>query len=1053
MPDVKEVSKEISKEQLPITTKPVFKSSGFIGLFASHKVAPNLLMIIIILSGIVALMKLNVQFFPNFALDVAAVRVSWAGASAEDMETSITNPIERVLRNLEHLDEMTSTSSLGSSVIVLKFKENTNMIEALDQIEKNISGLRNLPKDAEKAVIEHLAHYESIARVLLVGEKATVAEMRYLARQFERELLDAGIDKIDFKGLPAEEMAIEISTKQLEQHGLTLEQVASKITGMSRDLPAGSVGEFEVVRDIRVLQQARLEAEFNDLVIVTTDTENITLSQIADIERRALNNSPELFVDGFPAIEMQLLRAAEGDTLDSSRIMQNWLSQTEPILPQGISLKVYDEGWSLVYQRIMLLVNVGISGLILVVLILYIFMHGRVAFWVAVGIPISFMATLVILYLAGGSINMISLFALIMALGIIVDDAIVVGEDALSHFEAGESPLQAAEGGARRMLSPVVASSVTTIAAFLPLMFIGGEIGSILFAIPLVIIAVIFASLLESFVILPGHLRKALQKVKPSKIGSIRYRLDSAINHWRNHQFRAVIRWVLVHRGITLATTLGSMIFIVALFAGGRIGFVFFPSPESMSIQADVTFVAGTPPEVTRNYIDKLYQALRETEQELEPGIVTTAVVNYFGSSRQSGATFGGVNIELIESDKRETRNEVFIEMWQGKAGKVPGLDTLIIGSPVAGPPGSDIDVRLSGIEPHQLKQASLKLQEFLTQVPGVSAIRDDLPYGREQLVYQLTPQGKSLGFTYLSLNQQISDAFSGRLVQVFTEGVEEVEVRVQLPREEQASLSTLHQLQVVSPAGERVSLSSVVTWKGQQGFDIVRHVDGHLAITVLGDVDRSVNNANQILAQLQDTILPDLVRQYGLKYSLEGQNSNQAQTMSDMALGLVIGLAIIYIVLAWVFSSYGWPLIVMMAIPFGLVGAVLGHWWLGIDMTILSLFGFFGLSGIVVNDSIILVSFYKRLREAGMSVNDALEEAAVQRVRAVLLTSLTTIAGLTPLLFETSLQAQFLIPMATSIAFGLAFSTLLILLVIPAMLSLYENGSEKIKTLEFIIK
>lgn len=711
-----------------------------------------------------------------------------------------------------------------------------------------------------------------------------------------------------------------------------------------------------------------------------------------------------------------------------------------------MELQVYDESWSLVAERIGLLVSVGASGLILVVLILYIFMHGRVAFWVAVGIPISFMATLIILYLTGGSINMISLFALIMALGIIVDDAIVVGEDVLSHYEAGEPALQAAEGGAYRMLAPVTASSITTIAAFLPLMLIGGEIGSILFAIPLVIIAVVFASLLESFVILPGHLRHALHKVKPSEKGSIRYRLDLTINHWRNHQFRAVIRWVLNNRSITLASALAAMVLVMALFAGGRVGFVFFPSPESMSIQADASFVAGTSPEVTRDYISRLYQALRATEQELEPGIVTTAVVRYFAHSRQMGATFGGINIELVESDKRETRNEAFIKLWREKAGVVPGLDTLIIGSPTAGPPGSDIDIRLSGIEPRQLKAASLELQDVLHQISGVSGVRDDLPFGRNQLIYQLTPQGKALGFTYVSLGRQLSDVFAGRLVQVFADGEDEVEVRVQFPREAQARLSTLNQLQVVSPTGLRVPLSSVVSWQAQRGFDVVRHVDGRLAVSVLADVDRSVNNANQILNQLQQTSLADLVDKYGLQYSLEGQRANQAETMSDMATGVLIALAIIYIVLAWVFSSYGWPLVVMMAIPFGLVGAVLGHWWLGIDMTILSLFGFFGLSGIVVNDSIILISFYKRLRQEGMAVNAALEEAAVQRVRAVLLTSLTTIAGLTPLLFETSLQAQFLIPMAASIAFGLAFSTLLILLVIPAMLSIYEGIAEKRK-------
>nr|WP_243750570.1 efflux RND transporter permease subunit [Thiomicrorhabdus marina] len=1011
-----------------------------IGVFARHKVAPNLLMIVMILAGIVALMKLNVQFFPNFELDYASVRVVWPGANAEDVEKSVTDPIERVLRNLDNLDEMTSTSSQSSSVVTLKFKQGTNMIEAIDQINQRVNELRNLPQDIQVPVIERVVRYEPVARLLVISENGSLDELRPLVRQFERELLDRGIDKINYTGLPTEEMAVEVSQQKLEQYNLSLETIGNQLSAMSRDYPAGTVGDDDSVRELRALQQKRDEMQFAQTPILNSASENITLGEIANIERRPQKNAPYIMVGGYPAIEMQLQRAESGDTLKSSKIMQNWLLETEPQLPQGVKFEVYDETWSLVNQRIMLLVNNGVGGLILVVLILYIFMHGRVAFWVAVGIPVSFMATLMILYLAGGSINMVSLFGLIMALGIIVDDAIVVGEDALAHHERGEPALQAAEGGAHRMLGPVTASSLTTVAAFLPLMMIGGEMGNILFAIPLVIIAVIFASLLESFTVLPGHLRHALHKVQPPEKGSVRYKLDGAIDHFRHHQFRSVVRWCLAHRSITISSAVAMMIFVIALLAGGRLGFVFFPSPESTKLSADARFVAGTPSEVSSRYVEHLYQALLETEQELEPGILKTAVVHYNKTSRQSGPNFSGINIQLEEPDQRETRNAEFIRVWHEKAGTVPGLDVLTIEAPRMGPPGSDVDIRLSGAEPQKLKQASIELQEVLNQINGVSAIRDDLPFGRDQLVYQLTPQGEALGFTYLSLGRQLSDAFSGRLVQIFTDSEDEVEVRLQYPRQQQATLASLNSMQVVAPSGERVPLSIVASWQTQRGFDIMRHVDGQLAVTVVGEVDKTVNNANLILQTLQQTTLPELQLKYGINYSLEGQNARQAETMGDMKIGLLIGLSMIYIVLAWVFGSYGWPLVVMMAIPFGLVGAIMGHWWMGIDMTILSLFGFFGLSGIVVNDSIILVSFYKQLREAGLSVQEALEEAAVQRVRAVLLTSLTTIAGLTPLLFETSLQAQFLIPMATAIAFGLMFSTLLILLVIPSMLSLYEQ-------------
>jgi multidrug efflux pump subunit AcrB len=1016
------------------------RSYGLIGRFARHPVAPNLVMIIMILSGVVALLKMNVQFFPNFELDVATVQVVWPGANAEDVETSITEPLERVLRNVQSLDEMTSTSSLGMASISLKFQEGTDMIEVMDEVNQRVSELRNLPQDAEKPIVQRVVRYEPVARMLVIHHGGDREALRPWVRQFERELLDAGIDQINFTGLPSEEVAIEVSQDQLETHEITFEQLAERINGMSVDMPAGSLGDKDSARDIRAIEQARTPKEFARLNWVENEHDRVRLGDLAQIERRVIKNSPQLMVDGAPAIEMRLMRDEDGDTLVSSEVMRSWLAQTRDTLPPQLELKVYDETWSLVNERIMLLVNNGIGGLILVVLILYLFMHGRVAFWVAVGIPVSFMMTLMVMYLAGGSINMMSLFALIMALGIIVDDAIVVGEDALAHHERGESALVAAEGGAHRMLPPVTAASITTVGAFLPLMLVGGEVGNILFAIPLVIIAVIFASLVESFVVLPGHLRMALTNVKPVKPGSVRHRLESGFDQWRNGPFRCAVRWVLAHRGIAVASTLAMMILVVGLLVGGRLAFVFFPSPESTKLNADARFVAGTPPEVSARYAERLYQSLLAAEQALEPGIVKTAVVHYNETARQQGSNFSSVNIEMVDSDQRATRNEDLIREWEKRAGKVPGLDVLTIESPRMGPPGSDIDIRLWGAEPRQLKRAALDLQAVLDQIKGVSGVRDDLPYGRDQLVYELTPQGKALGMTYASLGRQLSDAFSGRLVQIFTDGVDEVEVRLQLPQAEQASFGTLSTFRVTTPSGEKVPLSTIADWRTQRGFDVVRHVDGRLAVTVVGEVDKTLNNANRILAELEQSTLPELRQQYGLQYSLEGQKAQQSDTMGDMKIGLVIGLSMIYIVLAWVFGSYVWPLVVMMAIPFGLIGAITGHWLLNIDLTILSLFGLFGLSGIVVNDSIILVTFYKQLREQGMKVDEALEEASVQRVRAVLLTSLTTIAGLTPLLFETSLQAQFLIPMATSIAFGLGFSTLLILMVIPAALSFYEN-------------
>ena len=917
-------------------------------------------------------------------------------------------------------------------------------MEALDRVRQKVTALRNLPQDIEKPVISRFIRYERVAKVTLVSETGDLLALRQWARDFEQDLLRRGIDKVDFIGLPPLQLKVEMPLETQRRSERTLAQWSEQLAAQSRDLPAGTVGDAEGGRELRVLAQARDPVSLARLPVPVTGMPHLQLRDVAQVRWALQRYSPVEWVGQARAITLELKRAESGDTLKAADIMHQWLADTRPKLPPGMHLIVHDETWTLVKQRIMLLVENGLSGLLLVVAILYLFMNGRVAFWVAVGIPTSFAATLLILWLAGGSINMISLFALIMALGIIVDDAIVVGEDALAHYEAGEAPLEAAEGGARRMLAPVTAASLTTVAAFLPLMMVGGEMGKIMFAIPLVIIAVIIASLMESFWVLPGHLRHAFEKMHQRQPSRLRQQLEAAIDHFRFVWFRTVVRWALSHRAVVLSATLGLMIVAVGLLAGGRLGFVFFPSPEANKLNAWIQFTAGTPAQQTEAFARRVLKAAHEAAQELEPGVLKVAVMVLYQSERATGANHASVRIELKDSDQRHTRNADFIAAWRKHIGPLPpGLEQLSIAAPLMGPSGKDFEVQLYGADPRMLKQASLALQQALAQLKGVSGIEDDLPYGRDQLILHLTPQAKALGLSVQDLVAQLSHALSSQLVQIFTRGVEEVELRMALPDAERDRLSVLKSLQVRTPQGW-ASLDQLVWFGHQQGFDVFRHIDGRLGVTVRADVDRHQNNANRILAQFKETLFPELEKRYGVKVSLQGRAKSQQETLTDMKIGMWVGLALIYIILAWVFGSYGWPLLVMAAIPFGLLGAMFGHWVMGLDLTILSLFGFFGLAGIVVNDSIILVSFYKQLREAGMAIQQALEEAAVRRVRAVLLTSLTTIAGLLPLLFEKSLQAQFLIPMATSIAFGLMASTLLILLVLPVLLSLYEQVANR---------
>ena len=1022
------------------------QSSNFLSLFARHPVAANLLMVTLLLLGIWGLSKLNVQFFPNFEVEVVSVRTAWPGASAEDVESAVTLPLEQALRATSNLEKMTSTSSQGISVISLEFPEGADMGEATGRIEEQVNGVRNLPSEAERPEISHIVRYEQIARLLVSGSD-TRSTLRLLVHRFERELLERGISNISINGLPAEEIAIQLPQAALLDLGMPLSQISHRIAVASRDIPAGTLGRDDVARVLRATSQARDVASFARLpVVADQDNRFVSLSDVATIERRARPGQVDLRYQGKPAVELVLQRAADADSLESAQILQDWLADTRPLLPPSVQLTVYDERWQLIEDRINLLLKNGLGGLLLVIGILFLFLNGRVAWWVTVGIPVSFMATLAVMYVGGGSINMISLFALIMALGIIVDDAIVVGEDALAHYQSGESAVRAAEGGAMRMLAPVMSSSLTTIAAFIPLFAISGFIGKFLGDIPFVIVCVIIASLIESFLILPGHLRHSFAGMKTATTNRFRQRWDQGFDAFRDTTFRRMVAWSVDNRLATLAMAFALLILLVGLLMGGRMGFAFFPNVPGNMLVASASFVSGTPPDRVADYIDQVEQGLYETNQAFGGDLVQVATTatgqGYTSNGRRSqkGDQFASIVVELPPNDARTVTNNEFLQHWKAQLTEPPGLEYMTFSVRQGGHPGRAIEIRLSGGQDVQLKQAAIDLANAIKAIPGTKSVEDDMPYGQQQWIYRLNAFGESLGLTTESVGQQMRGALDGYLTQIFNEGDDEIEVRVMLPDAERYRLAALEDMRLFLPNGKTVSLLSVVELTAQPGFKTLRHDEGRLAVTVYADVDKRVANANQVRAQLRDSVMPELAQQYGIDWSYTGRAEDQRETTQDMKSGAWFALAMIYIVLAWVFGSYGWPLVVMAIIPFGMAGALLGHWVMDVTPTILSMFGLFALSGIVVNDSIILVVFYKQLRERGMAIKQAVVEASCKRLRAVLLTSLTTIAGLLPLLFETSMQAQFLIPMAVSISFGLAFATFLVLFLVPALLSAMEQ-------------
>ncbi len=1012
---------------------------GLVGLFSGHRVAANLLMSLLIFAGLWALRELNTQFFPTFERDVITISVAWNGASAEDVQTGISIPIERALQSVNGIEKLYASSAPGISSLRLEVEAGSDLGQMLSDVKQAVDGVRELPEASEEPVVQLLVRYESVAKVLISGP-ATLEELRPLAYQLERELLDQGIRKVSFKGLPDAELQIQIPAAELHALGLSLDEMATRIGAQSLDLPAGTAGRSDGGRLVRSLGQARDVAAFEALPLAAADGRLLRLGDVARIRQTASDEAPTLSYAGKPAVELNLQRTESDDTLRVARMLQAWHEDVLPRLPAGVELVVYQERWTYLRDRIELLLKNGLSGLLLVIGALFLFLNVRVAFWVTMGIPVSFLAALAVLWLLGGSINLISLFGLIMTLGIIVDDAIVVGENTLARVQQGEGVEHAALSGALKMLAPVVASSMTTIAAFLPLLMLQGNVGNILIDIPTVVICVLIASLVECFLILPGHLNHSLRGHRQP--GPRRQRLDALFDRFRDGRFRRWVRQSLQHGRTILTAALCLFAFSITLLSSGHLRFTFFPTIDGETVRASVQFASGTPQATVDDFLNELEAALYRTEAAFGTPFVRTVVQQHrqglfssFGGGTEVGDELGALQVELLPADQRDYSNAAILAAWRQQIELPAGLEKFALAQSQAGPPGKALELKLVGPDPLELKAAALELAERLRAYAGVSNVEDDLPFGREQLIYRLTPTGEALGLSLEQVGRQLRSALEGRRVQIFYDNDQEVEVQLSLPDAERDYLSNLQQLPLVLEDGRIVLMENAVDFDYRAGIDRLQRVDRQQAVVVNADVDEQVNNANAIMAELWQDYLPALEQRYGLSVVLEGRSQEQQEMLADMRWGLVLALGLIYVILAWVFSSYSWPAAVMLVIPLGITGALLGHWLTGQGLTIMSLFGLFGLSGIVINDSIVLISFYQGLRQQGMAVLQAVEEAVCQRLRAVLLTSLTTICGLLPILFETSLQAQFLIPMATSIVFGLLLATVLILFVVPALL------------------
>jgi len=999
-----------------------------IRLLAQHRVAANLLMVMMVLAGLFTMKSIPSQLDPPTKFPIVAVEVEWRGAAAEDIEELITTPIESQLRTIKDLYELRSSTKNGSVRINAIFNHDADMTLSLDTVKQRVANLRNLPPTIEPVSIRRYIDLEPVASLLVHGGD-DISELIPLVRDFETELMRRGIEGVWYDGLPVEEIAILVGGESLQQMNLTIDDLADQIANASQNVPAGSVGRGQDERQLRSLDQRRDPRGFESLLLESAD-QLVRLGDFADVVRRPQEGQPLVHKDGKPAVEMILWRDTASDAMASAQVVEDWLAEVQPALPEGLVVEQHADIWHLLSAQINMIGKNAAQGLGLVILTLLLFLNGRVGFWVMLGIPVSFLLGLALFYYGFGfGISIVGMIGFIMALGIVVDDAIVVGEDAMTHFENGASAEDAAVLGAQRMWVPVVTSSLT--------------------------LCVIIASLIECFCVLPGHLKRSLEKVKPVNPESFRGRFDASFKRFREQKFMPLVHKALAYPGATLCAALGGVICAVSLIASQHVGFNMVTGFDFESLEAQTQFSTQATDANKADFIQHLQKTLkkvhkRHNNQNLVGWLAKDNLAE-FDEERQTGAQYASVSAFYAFEEDRTITPQKFADEWRAEVEKPPWVERFQLGVDGGANGGEpSITMALRGDNIDSLKAGAVELAELLASYPGVSNVTDDLPYGKEQLIFTMTPTGKTLGLTPEEIGRQLRAGYAGRRVQIFNENNAELEVRVLATDAERERVSYLAQYPIKTQNDGWVPLNSVAELHPRRGIDLIRHQNGELAIRVSADVDSEVNNALTIITDIEDNKLKHLLDTYNLTFGLAGQSAEDAKMLEVLALGGWLTLALIYLILAWVFASYLWPLAIMLAIPFGMTGAIVGHWVLGMDVGAMSLLAFLSLTGIVVNDSIVLISFFKDSYKPTLTPSGKLNKAHLvetlanavnARFRAVLLTSLTTIAGLVALIFETSTLQMYVAPIAVTICFGLAFATALVLLVIPAMVLLLESA------------
>ncbi len=1015
------------------------KSRGPIAWMAGHSISANLLMLVLLVGGFFMGGKIKKEVFPDFELDMVTIRVAYPGASPEEVERGILLSIEEAVQDLEGVKEVTATAQEGSGTVTVEVIPGEDAQQIAQDIENEVDRIASFPEEAEEPKVTVAKRKRYVVSLALYGDHSerVLREMAETIR--DRLLQDAEITQVELEGVRDYEISIEIPQNTLRAYHLTRDSVAQALRGAVVELPGGAIRTASGDVLVRIRERRDYGHEFGQIPIITAnDGTEVLLEDIAVITDGFEETDRFATFNGKPAIMLQVYRVGDQTPISVSDAVRGKMAEINQFLPPGLALEARNDRSEIYRQRLDLMLRNGYLGLGLVFILLAIFLETRLAFWVSLGIPISFLGSLLVLPALGMSINMVSMFAFIVTLGIVVDDAIVAGENIYFHRQKGLEWFPAAVRGAREIAMPVTFSVLTNMVAFMPMFFVPGFMGKVFKQIPVVVICVFAVSLVESLFILPAHLshqRMLKEKGMVPWIVGRQQQFSAFFLRMVRTKYGPFLALVLHWRYVTMSIGVAVLLIAIGFVKSGRMGFELFPRVESDYAKVTALLPFGSAVQKTEKIQQTLVRTAQEVAAENGGDLLVEGIYALIDGNRTE------IRAYLTPPEVRPMSTAQVTRRWREKVGVLSGLESIKFESDAGGPGrGAAIAVELSHRHISVLERASAELAEALAYYPNVVDIDDGFSPGKQQIDFKIKPEGRSLGLTSREVARQVRNAYYGAEALRQQRGRNEVKVKVRLPKAERVSEYNLEEMILLTPSGKEIPLREAVRLNRGRAYTTIDRRDGRRIVTVSADA-RPRSQADQILSTLKAEILPNLKQKYtGLTYSFEGRQADRRESMGALFKGLLMALLVIYAMLAVPFNSYIQPMIIMLAIPFGIVGAITGHLIMGYSLSVISMFGLVALTGVVVNDSLVLIDFANRRRRAGMGRFDAIHDAAIHRFRPILLTTLTTFGGLTPMIFETSRQARFLIPMAISLGYGILFATVITLVLVPSLYLIIED-------------